>query len=383
MKLIKTYVNSRDNKVNLIVMYAGKRIMVTTPITSKVKFTGTDVPPSVSGSNAKAAQLRKWYTECEEFILAHKTMPAEQLRKALKAIVDGGNPEDAAGGDTLAALLNRFADTKRAENTKRAYRCTAKNVEAFDSKATLSVTPEWLRRYEAHELTKDRPSQQKDGKGVTRKGRQQNGVAIDLRNIRAVFNWALENGWTSNYPFRTFKIRQEQTRKRNLPIDVMRQVIAHGGRYCDMFALMTYLIGINISDIYYLGKDSIKDGRLEYRRNKTGRLFSIKVEPEAQHIINRYAGEKYLLSFADTCKDYKVFLKHMNDELGGIYKGCTSYWCRHTWASVAASLDIPIETISAALGHSVGASVTNIYIQYDQKKVDEANRKVLDYIKKG
>ena len=52
---------------------------------------------------------------------------------------------------------------------------------------------------------------------------------------------------------------------------------------------------------------------------------------------------------------------------------------RHTWATIAASLDIPKETIAAALGHG-GNTVTDIYINFDQKKVDDANRKVIDYV---
>ena len=52
---------------------------------------------------------------------------------------------------------------------------------------------------------------------------------------------------------------------------------------------------------------------------------------------------------------------------------------RHTWATIASELDIPKDTISAALGHG-GNSVTDIYINFDQRKVDEANRKVLDYV---
>ena len=43
----------------------------------------------------------------------------------------------------------------------------------------------------------------------------------------------------------------------------------------------------------------------------------------------------------------------------------------------------PRETISAALGHEIGSRVTSIYIDFDQKKVDEANRKVMDYVLYG
>ena len=38
------------------------------------------------------------------------------------------------------------------------------------------------------------------------------------------------------------------------------------------------------------------DGRLEYRRAKTGKFYSIKIEPEIQDILDRYRGKKHLLA---------------------------------------------------------------------------------------
>ena len=56
------------------------------------------------------------------------------------------------------------------------------------------------------------------------------------------------------------------------------------------------------------------------------------------------------------------------------------YIARHSWATIAYSLDVPKETISEALGHEIGSRVTSIYIAFDRRKVDEANRKVIDYL---
>ena len=99
----------------------------------------------------------------------------------------------------------------------------------------------------------------------------------------------------------------------------------------------------------------------------------------------------YIQNQIDTNKDYRCYymrlcygLKTLKETLNAIDDGIkidelTTYWARHSWATVAASLDIPKETIAAALGHG-GNTVTDIYIDFDQKKVDEANRKVLDYV---
>lgn len=41
---------------------------------------------------------------------------------------------------------------------------------------------------------------------------------------------------------------------------------------------------------------------------------------------------------------------------------------------------IPKDTISEALGHKHGSTVTGIYIKYSLDKVDKANRQVIDYL---
>jgi hypothetical protein len=48
---------------------------------------------------------------------------------------------------------------------------------------------------------------------------------------------------------------------------------------------------------------------------------------------------------------------------------------------MCAELDVPDPTISLGMGHRIaGHRTTAIYIKRDQRKVDEANRKVIDYI---
>lgn len=63
-----------------------------------------------------------------------------------------------------------------------------------------------------------------------------------------------------------------------------------------------------------------------------------------------------------------------------VIPGITSYFARHCWATYAYKIGIPIDVISQALGHADGNRTTLIYIKRDQKKIDEANRKVIDYL---
>lgn len=134
------------------------------------------------------------------------------------------------------------------------------------------------------------------------------------------------------------------------------------------------------------------------RRAKTGRLYSIKIEPEAAAIIQKYAGRTHLVNGLERYSDENSYLSRMNKRLKylgcprgkrgkildkGLFPDLSTYWSRHTWATIAYEIGIPVDIIGQALGHSDRShSVTFIYIKEDQGKVDEANRKVLDYIKK-
>lgn len=230
-----------------------------------------------------------------------------------------------------------------------------------------------------------------------------NAYAIHLRNIRSVFNYAIDEEYTTLYPFRRFSIKKEETRKRSLTAEQLRLLRDYPCeeyqiRYRDMFMPMFYLIGVNAADLFNAKHSALVNGRFEYKRAKTGKLYSIKVEPEAQAIIEKYKGKDYLLNIMDEYGNYKDFLHRMGiglkqigeterKGLGGkksrnpLFPDLSSYWARHTWATVAAELDVPKEVIAHALGHSwANSTTTDIYIRFDMKKVDEANRKVIDFV---
>ena len=173
-----------------------------------------------------------------------------------------------------------------------------------------------------------------------------------------------------------------------------------------MFKLSFFLIGINVTDLCNL-YEIAPDGHLVYKRAKTKKMYSIKVEPEALEIINRYRGKEHLLNLMDDIRSPRTFTLKLDralKEIGPVtyepnpewkpksqkhrlhkvhhaaFPGLSSYWARHTWATIASELEIPHETISAALGHSITNKTTAIYIDFNMSKVDAANRKVIDYV---
>ena len=206
----------------------------------------------------------------------------------------------------FADFLNEFLETKTNAGTIRTYITTRYNIEAYDPNCTFdTMDKNWLMSFD---------------KWMASRGLSVNYRAFNFRNIRSVFNYAIDNDYTTLYPFRKFKIKQEETYKRSMNIDQLRKLMnyeceEHQKKYRDLFMLMFYLIGINAGDLLTLKHENLYNGRIEYHRMKTNKYYSIKVEPEAMEIIERYKGEEYLLSFMDGNKTYKDILKQMNNQL--------------------------------------------------------------------
>lgn len=284
----------------------------------------------------------------------------------------------------------------RSECTKGMARNTSLKIQAFgyDPKTLHfeKITPAWL-----------------DDFYVSMSDLSVNTRAAYMKTVKRAFNWAIDHDITTTSPFRRYRIRTEETRMRDLPIDKMRQLVhlpLQGlyPEYRDLFMLTFYLIGINTVDLADCTADSIVNGRLEYRRHKTGKLYSIRIEPEAMELIEKYRGKNHLIRCFDRYRNYKALQGSVNNglakmgpplldgngarvltgnnrtEMVPLEKGLSLYWARYSWATYAAELDIPKDTISEALGHSHGAKVTGIYIKYNRDKVDEANRRVIDYV---
>lgn len=347
-------------------------------------YTGPQAKAVNSLLNAQLARISGRVQDLKDRGKLHGLPPAT-LRKALEA----EDPETVIGRDTrpdIIRIAEAFIALKKPGSTRDLYLRTLDKVKAYIGGKTVHVDDldrVWLTGFEASI------------------GGKVNARAVHLRNLRAICNFALDEDYTSYYPFRKFKIKTEETRKRALTIEQLRAIRdldcePWQREHRDMFMLIFYLIGVNPADIFTAGPEALRNGRLEYRRAKTGRLYSIKVEPEAMEILERYRGKRFLLSALDRYKDYKDYLHHVNDALKtlgmdarwgvkrkgkAIEPGLSCYWARHTWATIAAELDISDPTISLALGHATaGHRTTAVYIKRNDAKIDEANRKVIDFL---
>ena len=231
-----------------------------------------------------------------------------------------------------------------------------------------------------------------------------NTVANYMSNIRAIFFDAIDNEVADQgiSPFRKFKIIREKKRPRALDVKDLKRMLAaqpylsrSEQRVVDVFFLILYLGGINLKDLLYLKNENYYKGRILYDRFKTGREYSIRVFPEAEEIINRYQGEKYLLKFMEKKEtitpgsrrgyEHKDLLRNTNKylklagEAVGLKIRLNTYVARYSFATIAASIGIQKDTIAHVLGHGEN-SMTDLYIDFDEAAADEAIRKVINAI---
>lgn len=390
----KFYLDIRNQKkdgtysIKINITRYRKVIFINTGFSSaKENWEGNQFSNHEPNFRAKNSRLRDMFNKVERIIYELEeagngnSIPEKQLKILIEKKLFG----DDSSGMNFIYYLNKFIETKTRNGTIKVYEHTLLKIREFDENANFNtITKEWLIKFENWLVASDCKI---------------NTISIHLRNIRAVFNYAIDNEITTLYPFRRFKIKKEETAKRSLTLDELKllrdcPVEDYQEKYRDMFMLMFYLMGINAVDLFSL--PPLKGDRITYHRAKTNKLYDIKVEPEAKVIIEKYKGDKYMLNVLDEYKDYKDFLHWMNaglkkignmkrvgrggkKEIEPYFPELSSYWSRHTWATLAASLDIPKETIAAALGHSSN-SVTDIYIKFDRSKVDKANRAVIDYV---
>jgi len=219
-----------------------------------------------------------------------------------------------------------------------------------------------------------------------------------MRSLRAIYNRAIEKELTlQKYPFKHVYTGIDKTVKRAIPLKMIRQIrdldltlnpMLDYAR--DIFMFSFYTRGMSLIDMAYLKKSDIRNGILSYRRKKTNQQLFIKWETPIQEIVDKYdtSATPYLLPIirnmeTDSRRLYRNASHLINTKLKIIGEQLdspiplTSYVARHTWANIAKSKNIPISTISEAMGHD-SENTTRIYLaSLDTSIVDKANSLIL------
>ena len=230
-----------------------------------------------------------------------------------------------------------------------------------------------------------------------------------MRTFRAVYNRAVNLRKAPYVPnlFHSVYTGTRADRKRALCEEDIKKVFAKlhpsvstPALRCtqELFTLMFLLRGLPFVDLAYLRKDDLRDNVITYRRRKTGRTLSVTLTPEAMILVEKYMNRDisspYLFSLLksregtkEAYREYQLALRTFNrqlmllGELLGLGDKLSSYSARHTWATTAYYCEIHPGIISEAMGHS-SITVTETYLKpFQNKKIDEANKRVIDFIR--
>lgn len=361
----------------------------------RLKASGFDMRSEKAVAECNNKKHRLKIREINEYIISIK----DELEKVVSSL--SGRDADYTSDDIIACFkvrndMSRFftyADYKTAElendgknGTAANYRSAVNAFERYVGNRELSmddITRKTIDGFIGYQL---------------KRGNNPNTVLFYLKQLRAIYNKAVDDGivHSSLNPFQKIKLKSSKTPKRAVSKREIDRIIAlnlagkhrHLTLARDLFMFSLYTRGMAFVDMCYLKRDNIRDNAIVYKRRKTGQWLQIKIEPPLKALLNKYADtdSPYLLPMLrkdDSYKGYRYIQRRLNkrmrqigDMLGFDFP-LTFYVARHTWATLAHDKGIPLPVISESMGHT-SEKTTRIYLaELNHRILDKANRVVM------
>ncbi len=300
--------------------------------------------------------------------------------------------------DSVSFAFDKYISNLKLENrigTAVSYECAKNSLKSFNENLTFAeVTPTFLKKYE---------------NWMTKNGKSVSTVGIYLRSLRAVYN--LQSIDKSVYPFGVGKgkytIPTSKNTKKALTIQEIGKIYnykAEANSTKEMakdYWMFLYLSnGMNVKDFCLLKWENITNNMLNYTRAKTERSqkeskkISVALKPESLEVIRKWGqpslnkdayifphlshkmdAEQKRATYQNLTKIINKYVKQIAKEVG-INKEVTTYFARHSFATVLKRSGAKIELISELLGHS-NVGVTESYLDSFEKEQIQKETDVL------
>lgn len=346
-----------------------------------------------SGSKRKADLLLlqsvlDWEMKQREEIV--RDLEADRMDYTLEILCNrfAGIPKQKTVFTFLQEQISRQERMKRL-GTAKTYASAYLRFKEFRTGSDLTfdqLTPDMIKEYEAW---------------LTNRGLMQNTIRFYLRTLHTLFNKAVYEGLMTEDKrfFRRVHLSYVKTTKRaisDVDIRAIQKLKLASGSIMefarDVFMFSFYMRGMAFVDIAFLKKCDLKNGMLSYCRRKTNQHLTVAWECEQQEIVERYAhlteGSLYMFPIINKTDgtEYKQYqrmqeninraLKKIGDMIG-LKLPLTTYVARHSWASIARNINIPISVISEGMGHQ-SYKTTQVYLDtIDTSTINEANRSII------
>lgn len=217
-----------------------------------------------------------------------------------------------------------------------------------------------------------------------------NTISTYMRMLRAIYNKGVDAGY-AHFIHRLFHgvyTGIDISRRRALDVKDLKTLICGKTdkpslRRTQKIAASLYsLCGMPFVDFMNINFSTVKSGVLTYSRHKTGTSISISVMKRTMKMVDDLKLPRSDMRTVEGYRQYQSRLRHFNSCISrlaaslGITSRVSSYTLRHSWATAALRNHVPVELISAALGHR-SIRTTQIYLGgFSAAEIGAANTKI-------
>ena len=299
--------------------------------------------------------------------------------------------------------------------TYRSYQCARVAFHKFLGKDIQidELSPDLLKQFESFMIA-DKSNGDKSKKGVNK-----NTVAIYMRTLKVIYNFAATDNphLLEHYPFarkrnekNRYHIRTAAGKKgQALSLEELRKFLKTdatpgSGEWeaKQLWLFSFYCQGMNFRDICLLKVKNCDSGQITYIRNKTKNTelhdspISVPITDSVKEIIKSISTgrnqEDFLFGFLspdmtplEVEKTVMTKIKVTNARLNAIctrngLEPITTYWARHSYASLLKNSGVAVDVIRELLGHS-SVRTTQVYLKnLETSKTTKINKDLQDLV---
>lgn len=305
--------------------------------------------------------------------------------------------------DSVSHAFDKYIDELKEEKrigTAVSYECAKASIDSFKKDLKFAdITSALLKKYEGWMLANNK---------------SRTTIGIYLRSLRTIFN--RQSIDKSLYPFGEgqgkYSIPTGKNIKKALTLEEISKIFhykAPSNSMAEMakdYWVFIYLCnGLNVKDLCLLKRKDIQGDILTFERAKTkrsknnGEKITVSIKPQAKAIISKWGQlsinpETYVFphlqkgmtaeaerkAIQQVTKNINKYMKRIAKDLE-LNKEVTTYFARHSFATVLRNSGASTEFISEALGHSSMKTTKSYLAGFEQETIHKTTEALTNFAK--